>query len=64
MKILWTKGGILRNAHHREKETGHHPAPVRNFLLTKEMRATGKISFGGRYGCPGFYRVFVSTTGL
>ena len=41
----------------------HHPAPVRNFSLLKKWGPQRK-DFGGRYGCPGFYRVFVSTTGL
>ena len=34
----------------------------RTFLCPK-MEATEE-DFGGRYGCPGFYRFFVSTTGL
>ena len=46
-----------------EKETIHRPAPVQNFALQKKMGSTGKISVVD-YGFPGFYRVFVSTTGL
>ena len=35
------------------KETMHHPAPVRNFSLTRVVGATEK-DFGGRYGFPVF----------
>ena len=45
------------------KETIHRPAPVQNFSLQKKMGPQRK-DFGGGYGFPGFYRVFVSTTGL
>ena len=37
----------------------HRPAPVRNFSSPPQRK-----DFGGRYCFPGFYRVFVSTTGL
>ena len=40
--------------HTWEKESMHRPAPVRNFSLPKKNGD----------GFPGFYRVFVSTTGL
>ena len=46
-----------------EKETIHRPAPVQNFSLQKKKGSTEE-DFGGGYGFPGFYRVFVSTTGL
>ena len=46
-----------------EKETIHRPAPVQNFSLQKKWGPQRK-DFGGGYGFPGFYRVFVSTTGL
>ena len=46
-----------------EKESIHRPAPVQNFSLPKKWRPQKK-DFGGRYGFPGFHRVFVSTTGL
>ena len=39
----------------------HHPAPVRNFCLTKEKGPQRK-DFSGRYGFPGFWRVWGSTT--
>ena len=42
-------------------------SPMRNFLCRKKWGPQRK-DFGGRYailmGFPGFYRVFVSTTGL
>ena len=41
----------------------HRPAPVRTFALPKKWGPQRK-DFGGRYGFPGFHRVFVSTTGL
>ena len=41
----------------------HHPAPVQNFSLPKKWWPQRK-DFGGRYGFPGFHRVFVSTTDL
>ena len=46
-----------------EKESVHRPAPVQNFSLQKKWGLQRK-DFGGGYGFPGFYRVFVSTTGL
>ena len=45
------------------KESIHRPAPVQNFSLPENMGPQRK-DFGGRYGFPGFHRVFVSTTGL
>ena len=45
-----------------EKESMHRPAPVQNFSLQKKMGSQRK-DFGGGFGFPGFYRVFVSTTG-
>ena len=49
--------------HHWEKEAIHRPAPVQNLSLQEKWGPQRK-DFGGGYGLPGFYRVFVSTTGL
>ena len=46
-----------------EKESVHCPAPARNFSLPKKWGLQRK-DFGGGYGSPVFYRVFVATTGL
>ena len=46
-----------------EKETIHRPAPVQNLSLQKKMGATEE-RFRWWIWFPGFYRVFVSTTGL
>ena len=47
-----------------ERDSIYRPAPVRNFSFPKKKRGPQRKGFGGRYGFPGFYRVFVSTTGL
>ena len=46
-----------------EKESIHRPAPAQNFSLPKKWGPHRK-DYGGRYGFPGFHRVFVSTTDL
>ena len=46
-----------------EKQSIHRPAPVQNFSLPKKW-GPQRNDFGGRYGILGFYRVFVSSTGL
>ena len=51
---------------HWEKESIHRPAPVRNFFKfigRQNGGHRGKISVVDMV-FPGFYRVFVSTTGL
>ena len=53
----------LKKNRYWEKESIHRPAPVQNFSLQKKWGPQRK-NFGGGYGLPGFYRVFVSTTGL
>ena len=47
-----------------EKESIHRPAPVQSFSLQKKKWGPQRKDFGGGYGFLGFYRVFVSTTGL
>ena len=47
-----------------EKESVHRPAPVRNFSFCRKNGGhRGKISVVDMV-FPGFYRAFVSTTGL
>ena len=46
------------------KESIHRPAPVQNFSSLQKKWGPQRKDFGGGYGFPGFYRVFVSTTGL
>ena len=48
----------------REKESIHRLAPMQNFFFADKNGLLQRKDFGGRYGFPGFYRVFVSTTGL